>query len=304
MDFIHQIHQQSEEELNLSENFKKLLNCEIDENLDDSEVEQLMVKGNIPIGFSDAPVWESIKNLVENVHENIQKCNNQSRLFEQEEQDLLNKIKLEERLQEIQLEKKKNQIKLQYLKELTTNIKLPLVRNLIDVEEKTTFAMDKQMDNAAKFSSWNGKNSKLTLIFNAFGFPEEIIEKLGDVDGVTFKLCNVFEVCEEKNIEDVKFILDMAFIQMMLFTSNSLPTKTHFEKCPVCICDTPNELKNLLEEHGFALNWELLSDNDINGRRFISTLAWTKELKAIDKQNRKKYSKAVLQMQKLHLKNV
>ena len=304
MNFIREIQQESEKELHLSENIKNVLNIEINENLDKTEIEESMVKGDIPIGFSDAPLWQSVKELVENVSDKIQNFNNQSRLLEQEEQELLKKIKLEERLQDIQVEKKKNQLKIQYLKELTANVKLPLVRNIIEVEEKTTMQMDNQMDkNAEKFSSWNGKNSKLTLIFNAFGFPKEIIEKLGDVDGEKLNFCNIFDLCEDKNIGDLKFILDLAFIKMMMFASKSqsLPTKTHFEQCPVCICDTPNELKNLLVERNFELAWEILSDNDINGRRFISTPDWIK--KFIPKQDRKQYNDAVLEMQRLHSRN-
>ena len=197
MNFVREIQQESEKELHLSENIKNVLNIEINENLDKTEIEESMVKGDIPIGFSDAPLWQSVKELVENVSDKIQNFNNQSRLLEQEEQELLKKIKLEERLQDIQVEKKKNQLKIQYLKELTANVKLPLVRNIIEVEEKTTMQMDNQMDkNAEKFSSWDGKNSKLTLIFNAFGLSKEIIEKLGDVDGEKLNFCNIFDLCE------------------------------------------------------------------------------------------------------------
>lgn len=248
-----------------------------------------MVKGNIPIGFSDSLLWKEFLEFGTTISGRIETENNQIKLFTEEEKEIMKKITLEDRLQCIRDNRIKNSIKVKRLKEISEMFNKPLVKNIGKIEEKIANSMEKRITKKGGIS-W----SKLTLVFNAFGFSKEIIAKLEEnLDGKNFFDCNIFDKCENLNIA-----LDLAYIKLMMSRYKSLPTQTHFDKCTVCACDTPKKLEDILKQHHFELNFEILSTNGINGRRFISTPDWIQKL--VPEQEHNQYRTAVLEMQQLH----
>ena len=286
------MNKESEKELKIPENIGRLLNFVNNiqsKNLEEATLEDLMVKGNIPFAFSDSPLWEEFMELDKKVAENIKNYKNQIPLFGQKEKEITEKLTLEEYLHDVRNNRTKTLMKVDHL--TTISKKIPLVKNILEVEKKIANAMDKQIEQkGGEFSP-----SKLKLIFRAFGFSEEIIAKLEDWDiiGRKFYYCNFFDKCEDLNIA-----MDLAYIKLVMVTDKSLPTKTHFGKCPVCACDTPKKLEDMLKLNHFELNFEILSKNDINGRRFISTPDWIQKL--IPEQEQEHYHDVVFKMQQKH----
>ena len=286
------MNKESEKELKIPENIGRLLNYVNNiqsKNLEEATLEDLMVKGNIPFAFSDSPLWEEFMELDKKVAENIKNYKKQIPLFGQKEKEITEKLTLEEYLHDVRNNRTKTLMKVDHL--TTISKKIPLVKNILEVEKKIANAMDKQIEQkGGEFSP-----SKLKLIFRAFGFSEEIIAKLEDLDiiGRKFYYCNFFDKCEDLNIA-----MDLAYIKLVMVMDKSLPTQTHFGKCPVCVCDTPKKLEDMLKLNHFELNFEILSKNDINGRRFISTPDWIQKL--IPEQEQEHYHDVVFKMQQKH----
>merc|ERR1712000_626755 len=137
---------------------------------------------------------------------------------------------------------------------------LDYVAMICEVEKLVADKVEKQVkEDYDVVSEWNDDpdSVKLTLIFNIFGLSPETIEKLGpEVDGAVFDQ-DIFDLCSTYGIDDWDTILDLGYIQM-IWRSNNLPCRNHFETCPVCCCSTPKDLENLLKEHNLDLDFDLL----------------------------------------------
>ena len=177
---------------------------------------------------------------------------------------------------------------------------LDYVSMICEVEKLVADKVEKQVkDDYDVVSEWNDDpdSVKLTLIFNIFGLSPETIEKLGpEVDGAVFDQ-DIFDLCSIYGIDDWETILDLGYIQM-IWRSNNLPCRNHFETCPICCCSTPKDLENLMREHNLDFDFDLLERKNINGPRFIANTLWVK--KCGEKVDQKLLLKAFRTMKKLH----
>ena len=177
---------------------------------------------------------------------------------------------------------------------------LDYVSMICEVEKLVADKVVKQVkDDYDVVSEWNDDPDtvKLTLIFNIFGLSPETIEKLGpEVDGAVFDQ-DIFDLCSTYGIDDWDTILDLGYIQM-IWRSNNLPCRKHFETCPICCCSTPKDLENLMKEHNLDFDFDLLERKNINGPRFIANTLWVK--KCGEKVDQKLLLKAFRTMKKLH----
>ena len=80
-------------------------------------------------------------------------------------------------------------------------------------------------------------------------------------------------LCEEKNIQNPEDKLDFCYVHFML-SNDKLPKKEHIQNCPVCICESSQNLFSLLQEHDDCdfdeLDLNFLNTYCMNGPRIIS----------------------------------
>ena len=236
-------------------------------------------EGIIPIGFSDDHLWPAMKNITNKLAE----------MLNQKDQDLQNidktidnaKIELEE------LEIKK--IQLQTIirdgttkKEEINQQKQTLVDFIGLVDKKDDFfeTMIQEEANIVQTAENDFKNKEddpnLQVIFNCYGISSQTIKSFKNVSFNQFLNDDTLTLCEEKNIQNVEDKLDIGYVHYRLFNDHKLPNQEHIQECNVCICESPQELLNLLQEydeHDFGqLDLNFLDTYCMNGPRIISTV--------------------------------
>ena len=235
-------------------------------------------EGIIPIGFSDDHLWPPMKNITNKLAE----------MLNQKGQDLQNidktiddaKIELEE------LEIKKNQLQT-IIRESTTKKeeinqqKQTLVDFIGLVDNKDDFfeTMIQQEANIVQTAENDFKNKEgdpnLQVIFNCYGISSQTIKSFKNVSFNQFLNDDTLTLCEEKNIQNAEDKLDIGYVHYMLF-NHKLPNQEHIQECNVCICESPQELLNLLrefDERDFGqLDLNFLDTYCMNGPRIISTV--------------------------------
>ena len=142
------------------------------------------------------------------------------------------------------------------------------------VEKELTQSMERQLNlNPSGFSSLTeiSKKPKLSLIFNCMGLEKEKIASLRDLSGVVFNTSNFNNYLTFKNLVEVdqsNFKKDLLYIQHMMQINRI--NDNHKDDCPVCCCNSSNDLKNLLLEHDIRFcDFEVLIKKQINGPRAL-----------------------------------
>ena len=247
-------------------------------NQQEDVLEQIQ-EGIIPIGFSDDHLWPAMKNITNKLAE----------MLNQKDQDLQNidksidnaKIELEQlEIRKIQLQTiiregptKKEEINQQ--KQTLVDF-IGLVDNKDDFFE-TMIQQEANIVQTAEEDFNNKEDPNLQVIFNCYGISSQTIKSFKNVSYYQFLNDDALSLCEEKNIQNSEDMLDVCYVHYRLFNDHKLPNQEHIQECEACICESPQELLNLLQEysdeHDFGqLDLNFLNTYRMNGPRIISTV--------------------------------
>ena len=233
-------------------------------------------EGIIPVGFSDDYLWPSMKNI----------ANKLSEMSNQKDQDLQKIDKtIDDAKKELEdLETRK--IHLQKViqdgsakKEEINQQKQTLVDFIGLVDKKDDFfeTMIQQEANIVKKAEKAFENMEddinLQVIFNCYGFSSQNIKPFKNVSFDQFLNDETLALCNEKNIQNPDVKLDFCYVHYML-SNDKLPNQEHIQNCLVCICESSQELFNLLQERDDCdfdeLDLNFLKTYCMNGPRIIS----------------------------------
>ena len=260
-------------ELNISERILHFLTLFTNKQGDISKEIQ---EGIIPVGFSDDHLWPSMKNI----------SNKLTEMSNQKNQDLQNIDKtIHDATKELE-ELEKRKAHLQIIIRDSTTLKKELHQQkqtlndfmgLIDNKNEFFETMIQQEANivqkAEKAFEKMEDDINLQLIFNCYGFSSPIIQSFKNITFDQFISDDTLALCEEKNIQNPGDILDFCYVHFML-SNDKLPNQEHIQNCSVCICESSQNLFNLLQERDDCdfdeLDLNFLKTYCMNGPRIIS----------------------------------
>ena len=251
-----------------------------EEMMDDKQLMKEMEKGKIPIGMPYSGLWNSFKEIFKKiplkVEENKEKFDDLT-IEENNMQQQLDKIEIERKklidsLDDIKIRKNKLKFLFENWEDLFNKLSFDSIEKVANVEELTLNQINEQLEkNKFDFSSLNDENSqnpKLSLIFNCFGLSSETISSFDDMDSAYFRIIDIISECKSRNITNVEVITDLESIKLTMMIQQ--PDFRHFRECCVCACESSLDLVNLLKEHDLQVNFEILEQFNINGRRFLA----------------------------------
>ena len=241
------------------------------------DISKQIQEGIIPVGFSDDYLWPSMKNI----------SNKLTEMSNQKNQDLQNiEKKIHEATNELEeLEKRKAHLQTIIQDNTTLKEELHQQKQALDdfmglIENKDEFfeIMIQQEANivqkAEKSFEKMEDDINLQVIFNCYGFSSPIIQSFKNVSFDHFLSDDTLALCEEKNIQKVEDKLDFCYVHYML-SNDKLPNQEHIQNCLVCICESSQNLFNLLQERDDCdfdeLDLKFLETFCMNGQRIIST---------------------------------
>ena len=263
----------SELNLNISE---RILHFLILFTIKQEDIPKEIQEGIIPVGFSDDHLWPAMKNI----------SNKLTEMSNQKNQDLQNIDKtIHDATKELE-ELEKRKAHLQTIIQDSTTLreelhqqkqKLDDFMGLIDDKDEFFETMIQQEANIVQKTEKSFEKTEddinLQVIFNCYGFSSPIIQSFKNVSFDQFLNDDPLLLCEEKNIRNAEEKLDFCYVHHMLY-NDKLPKQEHIQNCPVCICESPQNLFNLLQERDDCdfdeLDLNFLNTYYMNGPRIIS----------------------------------
>ena len=233
-------------------------------------------EGIIPVGFSDDHLWPSMKNI----------ANKLAEMSNQKNQEIQNADKTihdaTEELEELEIKK----AHLQTIIRDSTTLKEELHQQkqtlddfmgLIDDKDEFFETMIQQEANIVQKAEKDFKNMEddinLQVIFNCCGFSSPIIQSFNNISFDQFLNDDPLVLCNERNIQNSEVKLDFCYVHYMLL-NDKLPNQEHIKNCLACVCESPQNLFNLLQERDDCdfdeLDLNFLETYCMNGPRIIS----------------------------------
>ena len=268
-------------------------------------------EGIIPVGFSDDHLWPSMKNIFNKLTE----------ISNQKNQDLQNIDKtIHDATKELEeLEKRKAHLQTIVRDSTTLKKELHQQKQKLDdfmglIENKDEF-FETMIQQEAKIVQKTEKSFEkmeddinLQVIFNCYGFSSPIIQSFKNISFDQFVNDDPLLLCEEKNIQTAEDKLEFCYMHRML-SYDKLPKQEHIQNCPVCICESPQQLFSLLQERDDCdfdeLDLNFLNTYCMNGPRIISiTFEKLQRIFASLPNNKKRqFSRAHNLLKRLHNRN-
>ena len=268
-------------------------------------------EGIIPVGFSDDHLWPSMKNI----------SNKLTEMSNQNNEDLQNIDKtIQDATKELE-ELEKRKAHLQTIIQDTTTQKEELLQQkqkLDDfmglIENKDEF-FETMIQQEAKIVQKTEKSFEkmeddinLQVIFNCYGFSSPMIQSFKNISFDQFVDDDPLSLCEEKNIQNPEDKLDFCYVHYML-SNDKLPNQEHIQNCPVCVCESSQNLFSLLQERdacGFdELDLNFLNTYCMNGPRIIS-ISFEKLqsiFPSLPNNKKRQFSRAHNLLKRLHNRN-
>jgi len=246
-------------------------------NIPESEIEENMKKGKIPIGFSDSLVWQEINEKMKKLPKEHEEKEEKFEMLKTEEQKILEqllqleKAKLEEILKKTQHEKKKLEKEIQpwlHFKETHFQKASQFVQTIAEKEKNLAKRMDACRLSDDEFTSNCMGDTPLSLVFNAIGLSKQSIKQLQYLDEFEFLNANIHMECKPRKIP-IKEQFELAYCQKLWNEQGVFPNKLHKNECTVCDHSTPEALCHLMEEHEKPFNMYWIKRENITGRRLI-----------------------------------
>jgi len=248
-------------------------------NIPETEIEENMKKGKIPIGFSDFLLWHEIDEKMKKLPEEQREKEKKFEMLKKEEQKILEqlqqleaeKVKLEEMLENTQREKKilENEIQpwLQF-KETRFQRASQFVQTIAEKEKKLAKQMDACRMSNDEFTSNCTGDAPLSLVFNAIGLSEQSIKQLEYLDEFEFLNTSIQIECKSHKIP-MGEQLELAYCQKLWNEQGVFPNQAHEENCNVCGSSTPEDLCYLIAEHEKPFDMDWIKREKITGRQLI-----------------------------------
>ena len=241
------------------------------------EIAERFIRGHLRVGLSNNLLWSpkyealaaacSTKGQVKAKNLRLEKALDEEEKVLRQVEDELKTLKLKQ----VNIQGKIAELRgsLQQGNEHINKIRsleplLETAEKVKDVELEMATAIEAQMyqdKNEYSALSECSDSPKLSLIFNTFGLSPKVISRLADLDAFTFLTShNLTDLLIFNGITDFETRKDLCYIQHMMQQGQLPPSETH-DECPVCICETYEELQDLLEEYelNFPFKWKNLT---------------------------------------------
>ena len=233
-------------------------------------------EGIIPVGFSDNHLWPSTKNifkkLTETSNQKNQDLQNIDKTIHDATRELEELKKRKTHLQTIMKDSVALKEELQQQKQALDDY-IGLIDNKDDFFE-TMIEQEAKIVHKAEIGFAKMEDDiNLQVIFNCYGFSSQNIQSFNNVSFDQFLNDDTLALCEEKNIQNPEDKLDFCYVHYML-SNDKLPNQEHIKNCLVCICESSQNLFNLLQERDDCdfseLDLTFLQTYCMNGPRIIS----------------------------------
>ena len=274
------------------------------------DISKQIQKGIIPVGFSDDHLWPSMKNISNKLTEMSNQNNEELQNIDKTIHDA------SEELEELEIRK----AHLQKIIQDNTTLKEELQQqkqkiddfmSLIDNKDEFFETMIQQEANivhkAEKAFKKMEDDTNLQVIFNCYGLSSSIIQSFKNVSFDQFLNDDPLALCEEKDIQKAEDKLDFCYVHYML-SNDKLPKQEHIKNCPVCICESSQNLFNLLQERDDCdfdeLDLNFLETYCMNGPRIIS-ISFEKLqsiFASLPKNKKRQFARAHALLKRLHLR--
>jgi len=247
--------------------------------ISENDMEALMKRGEISVGFSDSPVWSEILEQTKKLPKEQEEIERQFETLKNEEQLILNELKLlkertaelEDLLKTTQVKKNLVEIEIQpwiQFKKLHYQQTCQFVQTAAEKEKKLAKRMDECRLADEEFTANCSGDAPLSLVFNAIGLSDQSIKQLQFLDEFEFLNTNIQTECRSLNIP-IREQFELAYCQKLWITNGCFPNKLHEEDCVVCAHHTPEELCFLIAEHEKSFDIDWIKRERITGRQFV-----------------------------------